>query len=115
MRLIGVVFTLVLSVPLAAGAQQGAKTKLVGVLSLASPDTSAHLVKAASDAFRALGWVQGQNITFVSRFAYGRLDRVPELAAELVRSNVDVIWTGGRSQLQEASGKDRDEACGLPS
>jgi putative ABC transport system substrate-binding protein len=83
------------AVPRVAGAQAGAKTKVIGVLSLTSPDTSAHLAKAGADALRELGWVQGQNLTAVSRYAYGRLERVAELAAELVRSNVDLIWTGG--------------------
>jgi putative ABC transport system substrate-binding protein len=78
-----------------AGAQAGAQTKVIGVLSLTSPDTSTHLAQAGSDALRELGWVLGQNLTPISRYAYGRLDRVPELAQELVRSNVDVIWTGG--------------------
>jgi putative ABC transport system substrate-binding protein len=83
------------AVPRIAGAQAGAKTKVIGVLSLTSPDTSTHLAKAGSDALRELGWVLGQNLTSISRYAYGRLERVPELAAELVRSNVDLIWTGG--------------------
>jgi len=85
----------ILVVPLAAAGQPAAKSKVVGVLSLTSPDTSAHLAKAGSDALRELGWVQRQNITFISRFAYGRLEQVPNLAAELVQSNVDLIWTGG--------------------
>jgi hypothetical protein len=43
------------SVPRVAGAQAGAKTKVIGVLSLTSPDTSAHLAKAGADALRELG------------------------------------------------------------
>src|SRR5262249_11014910 len=78
-----------------AWAQAGAKTKVIGVLSLTSPDTSTHLAKAGSDALHELGWVLGQNLTSISRYAYGRVERVPELAQELVRSNVDLIWTGG--------------------
>src|SRR5215831_14894717 len=78
-----------------AGAQAGGKNKVIGVLSLTSPETSAHLAKAGADALREHGWVLGQNLTAISRYAYGRLERLPELAQELVRSNVDLIWTGG--------------------
>ena len=85
----------ILAGPRVAGAQAGAKTKAIGVLSLTSPDMSAHLAKAGSDALRELGWILGQNLTSISRYAYGRLERVPELAQELVRNNVDLIWTGG--------------------
>src|SRR5262245_11188853 len=83
------------AVPRLARAPAGAETKVIGVLSLASPDTSADLAKAGTDALRERGWVLGQNLTAISRYAYGRLERVPELAAELVSSNVDLLWTGG--------------------
>ena len=84
-----------LAVPRVGEPQPGAKAKVVGVLSLTSPETSAHLAKAGSDALRELGWIDGQNIAFISRFASGRLDRVPGLALELVQADVDLIWTGG--------------------
>jgi putative ABC transport system substrate-binding protein len=41
-----------------------------------------------------LGWVEGRNLTFELRFAEGRLDRLPQLAVELVDLKVDVIVTG---------------------
>jgi hypothetical protein len=79
-----------------AGAQAGAKTKVIGVLSLTSPDTAAHLAKAGVDALRELGWVLGQNLTATSRYAYGRLERVPELGAELVAAT----WISfGRAEI----------------
>jgi putative ABC transport system substrate-binding protein len=47
------------------------------------------------EALRGLGWIEGKNFVFEHRFANDQLDRLPELAAELVRLNVDVIVTGG--------------------
>ena len=44
-----------------------------------------------------LGWIEGKNITIEYRFAEGKTDRLPELAAELVRSKVDLIVTTGRA------------------
>ena len=44
-----------------------------------------------------LGWIEGKNIAIESRFAEGKTDRLPELAAELVRSKVDLIVTTGRA------------------
>ena len=53
------------------------------------------------DAFRQelskLGWIEGKNITIEYRFAEGKTDRLPELAAELVRLKVDLIVTTGRA------------------
>jgi putative ABC transport system substrate-binding protein len=46
-------------------------------------------------ARRELGWIEGQNVTFEYRYAENRLERLPELAAELVRLNVDVIVARG--------------------
>ena len=47
------------------------------------------------DNLRELGWIEGKNVTFEHRFAENRLERLPELAAELVRLNVDVIVAVG--------------------
>ena len=44
---------------------------------------------------RELGWIDGKNVAFERRFAENRLERLPELAAELVRLNVDVIVATG--------------------
>jgi putative ABC transport system substrate-binding protein len=51
------------------------------------------------DALRALGWIDGKNIVFESVYAENRVDRLPELAAELVRRNVDVIVVLGTPAL----------------
>jgi putative tryptophan/tyrosine transport system substrate-binding protein len=50
---------------------------------------------AFADALRSFGWIEGKNIIFERRYAENRLDRLPELAAELVRLNVDVIIADG--------------------
>jgi putative ABC transport system substrate-binding protein len=75
-----------------AGAQQGGKIPRVGFLAPGSAKTDASLAQAFSEGLREHGWVDGQNIAIESRWALGKLDRLPELAAELVRLQLDVIF-----------------------
>jgi putative ABC transport system substrate-binding protein len=79
--------------PLAARAQQPRKYS-IGHLSAGSPP-SPELWAVFLEALRDLGLVKGINVTFERRYAENRLDRLPELAAELVHLNVEVIATGG--------------------
>ena len=81
-------------VPL-SGAQPAGKVYRIGYIQTATPDEQAHLTKALRRRLRELGYVEGQNIVVERRFAWGKQERLPELAAELVRLNVDVIMTGG--------------------
>ncbi len=74
-----------------AGAQQGGKVPRVGFLAPGSAETDASLAQAFSEGLREHGWVDGQNIAIEYRWALGKLDRLPELAAELVRLQLDVI------------------------
>ena len=74
--------------PLAASAQQAGKIHKVGYL---SPSVPSVLTPLLFDSLRELGWIEGKNVAFERRFAENRLERLPELAAELVRLNVDVI------------------------
>ena len=83
-----------LAAPLAPEAQQTGKISRVGRLSPVSASVDAPLLAAFRQGLGDLGWVEGRNITFETRFAEGRADRLPELAAELVRLNVDVIVSG---------------------
>jgi putative ABC transport system substrate-binding protein len=83
-----------LAAPLAAEAQRARKVYRVGVILTAAPNETEHLYKALRDGLRDLGYVEGQNVLFERRFADGRQERIPSLAAELVRLNVDVIVTG---------------------
>jgi len=83
-----------LAAPIAGDAQEAGKIPRVGFL---GPRTRAD-ARPFSDAFlrglRDLGWVDGKNIAIEYRFAEGRLDRLPDLAAELVRLKVDLILAG---------------------
>jgi putative ABC transport system substrate-binding protein len=79
--------------PLAARAQQ--VMPVVGFLSARSPDESAHLVVALQRGLAENGYVEGKNITIEYRWALGRYDRLPALAADLVRLPVAVLMTGG--------------------
>jgi putative ABC transport system substrate-binding protein len=73
-----------------AEAQQQAKIPRLGYLMALSPDQSPDL-KAFRQALTALGYVEGKNIVIEYRHAAGNLDRLPELAAELVALKVDII------------------------
>jgi putative ABC transport system substrate-binding protein len=77
--------------PLAAGAQQP-KVPTIGVLVIGniSPE---EFWREFRQGLRDLGYIEGQNIRFEFRSAEGQIDRLPELAAELVRLKVDVIVT----------------------
>src|SRR5262245_31069240 len=87
--------------PLAARAQQLAKVSRIGVLKhgLASAYTS--WVKALQTGLRECGYVEGQNIVIEFRWAEA-LDQLPELAAELVRMNVDVIFALSSTDTEAA-------------
>lgn len=79
--------------PLTADAQTA--THRIGYIQTATPDEQAPLTKAFDEALRELGYVEGKNIIVERRFAWGKQERLPELAAELVSLKVDVIVTGG--------------------
>jgi putative ABC transport system substrate-binding protein len=75
--------------PFAARAQRGEKRYVVGILNAGSASVLSAVV--LPDALRELGWIEGQNVVIERRFAENRVERLPELAAELVRLNIDVI------------------------
>jgi hypothetical protein len=79
--------------PLAARGQQLGKVARIGFLRYASPH--AKQFEAFRDGLRASGYVEGQNIVIEQRYADGAFDRLGELAAELVRLNLDVIVVDG--------------------
>jgi putative ABC transport system substrate-binding protein len=86
-----------LAAPLAAEGQQAGKVYRVGYLQVSTRERLAPQTKAFEEGLRDLGYRVGQNVIIEYRFAETKLDRLPELAAELVRLNVDVIVTGVNS------------------
>jgi putative ABC transport system substrate-binding protein len=81
--------------PLAAHAQQAGKRYMVGILSAGGSSVQAALNAAFSDGLREWGWVEGKNVVFENRNAENQLERLPELAADLIRLKVDVIVAAG--------------------
>ena len=82
------------AVPLVTAAQPTAKVYRIGFLVTATSTETGHLFKALSAGLRELGYVEGRNVVFERRFGEGRQERLPALAAELVRLNVDILVTG---------------------
>ena len=85
-----------------AQAQQQQKVPRVGILELGSPSASAPGHKAFQQGLRELGYVEGKNIILEFRYADGKLDRLPELAADLVGSKVDAIVTRSTGSIRAA-------------
>ena len=77
----------------AAEAQQPAKVPRIGILIAASTSFYSARVEALRQRLRELGYVEGKSIVIEYRYAEGKLERLPDLAAELVRLKVDVIVT----------------------
>ena len=86
--------------PFAADAQQPPKVPRVGYLG-GSP--SSPLLEPFRQGLRDLGWVEGQNITIEYRWTEGRAERLSELAAELIRLKVDVIYAQGSNAAARAA------------
>ena len=82
--------------------QQTGKLPRIGYLRLTSPSDRPPLLDTFRQALRELRWVEGQNIVIDYRFAEGRLDRLPDLAAELVRLKVDIIVSAGTQGVTAA-------------
>jgi putative ABC transport system substrate-binding protein len=80
---------------LAGEAQLQAKVHRLGFLGAASPVGYAPLLEALRQGLHDLGYVEGKNLAIEYRWAEGKYDRLPDLAAELVRLKVDLIVTHG--------------------
>src|SRR4249920_3640111 len=81
--------------PLRIYAQQSRKIPRIGVLLPGGPASSSPRTKAFLDGLKDLGYVEGRTIAIDWKWGDDRVDAFPERAAELVRSNIDVIVTGG--------------------
>ena len=90
----GLVGGAALTLPLAARAQQPA-LPVIGFLSSRSPGESTGVVAAFRQGLREAGFVEGQNVLIAFRWAEGRYDRLPALAAELVGLRVAVLFAAG--------------------
>jgi len=92
-----------LAAPLAALAQQPAKIARIGFLHAGAPQGSEVQVQAFRDGLRELGYVEGKNYQLEFRWAEGKLERLPALAAELVQAKVDVIVAASSPSVVAAS------------
>jgi hypothetical protein len=87
--------------PLAARTQQS--LPLIGYMGSRSPEASQHLVEAFRGGLKEAGYIEGQNVAIEFRWANGRVDRLPSMAADLVHRSVAVITATSTSR-----GKGRD-------
>ena len=78
------------------------KVPRIGYLSVSSLSDMADRIEAFRQGLRELGYVEGKNIVIEWRYAEGKVDRLPALAAELMRLKVDVIVSGGSSATRRA-------------
>ena len=83
----------------AAQAQQPTKVYRIGYLTPTKPANESIRSEAIRLALREHGYIEGQNIAFEYRYAEGKANRYPELAAELVRLKVDIILVAGGGRL----------------
>src|SRR5438093_10592631 len=86
---------LLFALSVSAQAQQPKKVPRIGYLSATDPAGDSARSEAIRLALRELGYIEGQNIATEYRYAEGKPDRLPQLAAELVRLKVDIILVAG--------------------
>jgi putative ABC transport system substrate-binding protein len=91
--------SMLLALPFPARAQQPAKIPRIGILLVPSASSFSARVEAFRRRLRELGYVEGKNIFIEYRYAEGKPERLPDLAADLVRLKVDVIVTTGSAVL----------------
>jgi ABC-type uncharacterized transport system substrate-binding protein len=98
------VAAMLLAVAVIAGAQQTGKVARIGILDPSTASGSTVLWEAFRQELSELGWIEGKNIAIEYRFAEQKNERLPGLAAELVRLKVDlIVASGGTSPLAAKS------------
>ena len=85
--------------PLAVEAQRPGKVYRIGYLTVPSRETAQGVANAFQLGLRDLGWIAGRNVVVDYRFAESNVDRLPDLAAELVRLRADVIVAGANAAV----------------
>jgi putative ABC transport system substrate-binding protein len=108
---VGCIVTLTLSLlatPHVADAQEATKVYRIGRLSTGSPSLAADAREEAfQQGLREFGYLEGQNLVLEYRYAEGNAERLPALAVELVRLQVDVLVAGGTAAIHAAQGATR--------
>jgi len=101
-RVVWLLATFLLTAVSLAEAQQQAKVHRIGFLALGSASGALAILETFRKGLGALGYVEGRNFTIEFKWAEGRQDQLPRLAAELVRAKVDVIMASGMSAVLAA-------------
>ena len=86
--------------PFAVDAQQPARPRRIGYLAFNNAVNGRHVLAAFRQALGELGWIDGRDIVIEARFANGDVDRLPALANELLRLNVDLIAAGSSASTR---------------
>jgi putative ABC transport system substrate-binding protein len=95
-------YSMLLTLCSTVAAQKSARIPRIGHLNVPAPTDVPERYQAFREGLRELGYIDGKNIVIEYRYAEGKLDRLPFLAAELVRLGVDVIVTGGPTPTRAA-------------
>jgi len=94
---------LLLTAPVAAGAQKTTTVRRIGYLGSGGPDTPGDIEQQYA-SLRKLGWIEGRNLLVERRYANGRIELLPTLAEELIRLKVELIVTSGTPATLAAKG-----------
>jgi len=97
----------ILAAPFVAEGQQAGKVYRIGYLTVPSRESAQGVAHKFQLRLRDLGWIEGQNVVVDYRFADSHLDRLPGLAAELVRLKADVIVAGANAAVTAAKNATR--------